>query len=197
MNWDEAISRLGGVPQPTDLEARYGEAHRRYHNFIHAQQVARDATALTKGRDQALVALAAWAHDVVYKGNPGEDERESAAWARRHLAKAGVPETDIARVEDLVLATIEHEPPPGDHAAAALMDADLAILATPPRAYEAYRQAVRAEYAHVPEETWRTGRAAVLRSLLSKNPLYRTPAAQQQWTTQAHHNLRTELTTLI
>ncbi|TDV52105.1 HD domain-containing protein [Actinophytocola oryzae] len=196
MNWDDAIRLLGGVPRPTDLEVRYGEAHRGYHNFIHAQQVVRDATALTTGRDQALVALAAWAHDVVYNGKPGEDERESAAWASRHLAEAGVPEDDIARVEGLVLATIEHTPPPGDHAAAALLDADLAVLAASPTVYEAYRQSVRAEYAHVPDAEWRTGRAAVLRSLLAKDPLYQTPAARTRWTTAAQHNLRTELTTL-
>lgn len=196
MSWTEAVLALGGKPQPTNLENRYEEAHRKYHNFIHAQQVVRDAVALTSGRDRALVALAAWAHDVVYNGHPGDDERASAAWARDHLTDAGLPEADIARVEGLVLATLDHTAPPDDHVANALLDADLAILSSSPATYEEYRLAVRAEYAHVTDDDWRMGRAAVLRSLLAKDPLYRTPEAHTRWTAQAHHNLRGELETL-
>lgn len=196
MNWDAAIRRLGGIPQSTDLEERYSEPHRSYHNSIHVRQVVRDAVALTTGRDQALVALAAWAHDVVYEGRPGEDERASAVWAVRHLTAAGLAKTDVARVEGLVLATLDHRAPPDDHLAAALLDADLAILGTAPAEYERYRLAVRAEYAHVADDVWRTGRAAVLRSLLERDPLYRTPGARERWASQARHNLQGELASL-
>ena len=184
---------LGGVPRPNDLMARYAEAHRRYHDTAHVRQVVRDAVALTSGRDRALVALAAWAHDVVYDGRPGDDERASAAWAREELTAAGLADADVARVEGLVLATLDHTPPPGDHLAEALLDADLAILGADPADYERYRLAVRAEYAHVPDDAWRVGRAAVLRSLLDKEPLYRTRAARERWAARARHNLREEL----
>ncbi|HEX6356497.1 hypothetical protein [Actinophytocola sp.] len=197
MNWDDAVRALGGDPRPTDLGTRYAEPHRRYHDTAHVRQVVRDAVALTAGRDRAIVALAAWAHDVVYDGRPGDDERASAAWARRHLTAAGLQPADIDRIEGLVLATLDHTAPPGDHLAEALLDADLAILSAAPPAYERYRTAVRAEYAHVDDDQWRTGRATVLRSLLAKDPLYRTATARDQWTTQAHHNLRTELATLM
>jgi predicted metal-dependent HD superfamily phosphohydrolase len=196
MNWDDAVRTLGGAPQPTDLDQRYAEPHRRYHDTTHVQQVVRDAVALTSGRDRALVALAAWAHDVVYDGRPGEDERASAAWARRHLTAAGLADADVTRVEGLVLATLDHTAPPGDHLADALLDADLAILGAEPAAYERYQTAVRAEYAHVPDDQWRTGRAAVLRSLLAKDPLYRTAEARDRWADRAHRNLREELAAL-
>jgi predicted metal-dependent HD superfamily phosphohydrolase len=196
MNWDDAVRALGGEPRPTDLRERYAQPHRRYHDFAHVRQVVRDAAALTVGRrDRALVALAAWAHDVVYEGRPGEDERASAAWARHHLASAGVPAADVARVAALVLATLDHDAPPDDHLAAALLDADLAILAAPAEDYERYRLAVRAEYAHVTDAAWRVGRAAVLRALLAKEPLYRTPAARE-WEPRARHNVAAELDTL-
>jgi predicted metal-dependent HD superfamily phosphohydrolase len=74
-----------------------------------------------------------------------------------------------------------------------LLDADLAILGAAPADYERYRLAVRAEYAHVPDDAWRAGRAAVLRSLLAKEPLYRTRAAQERWAARARRNLREEL----
>lgn len=193
MNWDDAVRALGGTPVSTDLTARYAEPHRKYHNLTHVRQVVRDAVALTEGRDRALVALAAWAHDVVYDGRPGADERASAAWARTNLTAVRLAEPDVARVEGLVLATAGHTAPPGDRVAQALLDADLAILAAEPDEYERYRQAVRAEYAHVTDDQWRTGRAAVLRSLLAKEPLY--PLACH-WEPAARRNLAAELATL-
>jgi predicted metal-dependent HD superfamily phosphohydrolase len=196
-SWEEAVRALGGTPQPTNLRTHYEEAHRKYHNYRHAEQVVRDAVALTTGtRDRALVALAGWAHDVVYNAEPGVDERASAAWTRHHLTAAGVPEPAITRVEALILATATHTCPPTDRVAAALLDADLAILASPPADYARYRAAVRAEYAHLPAAAWRDGRAAVLRSLLVKAPLYRTEQAHTQWEPQAIHNLKEELKTL-
>lgn len=193
MNWDDAIRALGGDPRPTDLDARYAEPHRRYHDTTHVRQVVRDAVALTEGRGRALVALAAWAHDVVYDGRPGDDERASAAWARRQLTEAGLAGADIARVEELVLATLNHTAPPGDHLADVLLDADLAILGAEPDGYERYRRAVREEYAHVSDDDWRVGRAAVLRSLLDREPLYRTAEARERWAAQARRNLAGEL----
>lgn len=194
MNWDDAVLALGGTPAPTDLVARYAEPHRRYHDLTHVRQVVRDAVALTDGpRDRALVALAAWAHDVVYDGRPGDDERASAAWARTNLTAVRLAAPDVARVEGLVLATADHTAPPGDRVAQALLDADLAILAAEPDTYERYRQAVRAEYAHVTDDQWRTGRAAVLRSLLAKEPLY---LLAHHWEPAARRNLAAELATL-
>ncbi|MFC4858076.1 hypothetical protein [Actinophytocola glycyrrhizae] len=193
MDWDEAVRTLGGTPAPTGLAERYAEPHRKYHDRTHAGQVVRDAVALTEGRDRALVALAAWAHDVVYEGRPGDDERASAAWARTHLTAAGLAEADVARVEGLVLATLDHTAPPGDRVAQALLDADLAVLAATQADYERYRQAVRAEYAHVTDDQWRTGRAAVLRSLLAKDPLY---LLATDWEPAARRNLAAELASL-
>jgi predicted metal-dependent HD superfamily phosphohydrolase len=193
MQWNDAIVALGGQPRPTDLDERYAEPHRRYHDTTHVRQVVRDAVALTEGRDRALVALAAWAHDVVYDGRPGDDERASAAWARRRLTAAGLADADIVRVEGLVLATLDHLAPPGDHLADALLDADLAILGAEPAGYERYRLAVREEYAHVTDDDWRVGRAAVLRSLLDREPLYRTAAARDRWAVPARRNLAGEL----
>jgi predicted metal-dependent HD superfamily phosphohydrolase len=193
VHWDDAVRALGGYPTPTDLEARYAQPHRRYHDLDHARQVVRDAVGLTEGLDRALVALAGWAHDVVYDCRPGDDERASAAWAGEHLTAAGVADEHATRVADLVLTTLDHTAPPGDHLAAALLDADLAVLGAAPAGYERYRTAVRAEYAHVRDEDWRVGRAAVLRSLLARDPLYRTSAARQRWETKARRNLANEL----
>ncbi|MEV4315749.1 hypothetical protein [Actinocrispum sp. NPDC049592] len=191
--WNNAVSALGGSVVSTDLETRYAEPHRKYHNATHIHAVLRDATLLVPSLDPVLV-LAICAHDVIYNAHPGDDERESAAWARTWLTSSAVAEPHIAAVESHILATITHTSE--NPATQVLLDADLAILAAEPDAYDVYIRCVRAEYASYAEPEWRAGRAKVLSSLLTRDPLYQTPRAQTLWTTQARTNLNRELTTL-
>jgi predicted metal-dependent HD superfamily phosphohydrolase len=195
VKWTEAIAVLGGSADAWPrLEARYGEPHRRYHTLDHAAAVARDSAWLAEGLsgvERAIVAVAAWTHDVVYDAKPGEDERASADWAREALA--GVAEPHIERVEDLILATIKHDAPPDDRLATALLDADLAILGAEPTKYAAYAEAVREEYAQYPDDVWREGRIAVLEGMLART-LYRSEAARTRWASTARANLTAELT---
>ncbi|MFC6092779.1 hypothetical protein [Saccharothrix lopnurensis] len=191
--WHDAVRALGGDHPPGDLAERYAEPHRGYHNTDHVLAVVRDVTALAADRtaeERAVLVLAALAHDVVYDGRPGEDERRSAGWARARLA--GLPQAE--RVAELVLATTDHTS--DDGLARLLLDADLAVLGSEPADYERYRRAVRAEYAHVPDDAWRVGRGAVLWSLLDRDPLYATPAARARWGARAARNLAAELSSL-
>ncbi|WP_414937504.1 hypothetical protein [Amycolatopsis sp. cmx-11-51] len=204
MDWLPAVTRLGGDHQVAavawnDLETRYAEPHRHYHDLRHVTAVAHDsgdlAVAFGLGaRHRAIVAVAAWTHDVVYDARPGDDERASAAWTRDELTNAGVPAADITRAEELVLATIEHSAPPEDLLATALLDADLAILGATPEVYEGYASGVRAEYSIYPDEDWRAGRAAVLENLLARPRLYRSEIARARWESKARENLTNELT---
>ncbi|KAA2255494.1 HD domain-containing protein [Solihabitans fulvus] len=204
--WARAVPLVGGAEQAAagsgaDLTRRYAEPHRRYHDTGHVLAVARDAAGLAADlglgeRDRALVTLAACAHDVVYDGEPGTDERRSAEWARRHLAEAGVAEDDVAEVERLVLATLSHRAAPEDLRALVLLDADLAVLGADPESYERYRLAVRAEYARFDDAAWAAGRSSVLADLAARNPLYATEPARARWDAAARRNLAHELTAL-
>ncbi|MEU0536112.1 HD domain-containing protein [Amycolatopsis tolypomycina] len=195
MRWPDAIGKLGGTSDAWPrLEARYTEPHRRYHTLDHAAAVARDSAWLAEGlgdTDRAIVAVAAWTHDVVYDAKPGEDERASAKWAREALE--GVAEAHVERVESLILATIGHDAPTDDLLATALLDADLAILGAAEEQYAAYARAVREEYAKYPDDVWRQGRIAVLEGMLARE-LYRSEAARTRWASAAERNLTTELT---
>jgi predicted metal-dependent HD superfamily phosphohydrolase len=190
--WDNAVARLGGQPTlaADDLARRYAEPHRKYHNAAHVEAVLRAATELSD-EDCPVLVLAICAHDVVYDAKPGDDERASAEWARKWLSEAKVAEEHIARVEALVLATIKHES--DDVLAHVLLDADLSILGAAPSDYDAYAHAVRQEYAAVPEELWRAGRAHVLKTLLDRENLYQTARAQALWDAPARRNLTREL----
>jgi len=196
--WDDAVRTLGGAPDAADLIERYSEPHRSYHNTFHVASVVRDSWALADTftfttEERAILTLAACAHDVIYEGKPGDDERASAAWARQRLA--GLEEEQITRVESLVLATITHSSE--DRLAQVMLDADLAILGSEPEHYERYRQAVRQEYGQYDDETWRAGRTKVLKTLLDREDLYVTEPARELWDAAARTNLARELQTLV
>jgi predicted metal-dependent HD superfamily phosphohydrolase len=198
--WIDAVRRLGGADasdSARDLEGRYAEPHRRYHSNVHVETVLDDCARLggevrLSAPDRALVAAAACAHDVVYDAVPGADERASAVWARHALAAAGVAAAEVARVEALIMFTLTHTGD-GSPAGDVLLDADLAILAVARADYDRYVAGVRHEYAAVPDAGWRTGRAAVLVSLLARDPLYATAPGRTRWEAAARANIAREL----
>ncbi|GAA4607964.1 hypothetical protein GCM10023195_30730 [Actinoallomurus liliacearum] len=177
-----------------ELIRRYEEPHRRYHDAGHLADVLDRIDELAgEADDVAAVRLAAWFHDAVYQPLRTDNEERSAVLAERMLADTDLPPETVAEVARLVRMTAAHDPAPGDRDAAVLNDADLAILAADPERYAAYAAAVREEYAAVPDEAFRHGRADVLRALLDAPALFRTAPGRERWETAARHNLETEL----
>src|SRR6185369_9312194 len=152
---------------------------RRYHTVEHliAMLEIIDGNAALAD-DPLAVRLAAWFHDAVYDPRAGDNEERSAAL----VAGAGLPDHLADEVVRLVLLTKDHAAGTTDHNGSLLCDADLAILAGPPDRYARYAAAVREEYAFVPEELFRVGRATVLRSLLDLPVLFRAVPARVEWT---------------
>ncbi|MFF8645084.1 hypothetical protein [Streptomyces sp. NPDC015345] len=180
-----------------NLLARWAEPQRRYHTVDHLTAVLDHIDVLEDHADDAeLVRLAAWFHDAVYAPDRSQNEERSARLAERALPEAGLTAAQTAEVARLVRLTVTHDPAEGDRNGEVLCDADLAILAAAPDAYAAYAAAVREEYAFVPDEAFRTGRAAVLRQLLGLPHLFRTPYGAAEWETAARENLMTELALL-
>jgi predicted metal-dependent HD superfamily phosphohydrolase len=129
----------------------------------------------------------------VYDPRGGDNEAASAKLAGDELPRLGVPADRVAEVARLVLLTAGHRVEPGDRNGALLADADLAILASPPDRYDAYASAVRAEYAHVPDELFRIGRSHVLENLLELPERYRVVPDRADWERAARANLAREL----
>jgi predicted metal-dependent HD superfamily phosphohydrolase len=182
-------ARLGlGRDLYVELVSRWSEPHRHYHDVRH---LAGTLAALDLIEDDAasspVVQLAAWFHDAVYAGVAGVDEQQSAELAERMLGD--LPPGDVEEVVRLVLLTTHHHPEPGDVAGAALCDADLSILGAIPGRYDVYVRDVRLDYSAVGDESWSVGRTAVLASLLTLDPLYRTPMGRELWAERAKANL--------
>ncbi len=178
------------------LLARWREPHRRHHDERHLTEVLAAIGSLAGPDDDTeAVELAAWFHDAVYAGRPDDEER-SADLARDELVTTGADPTVVDEVVRLVLLTRAHDPQPDDRPGALLCDADLSVLGADPQRYADYAAAVRAEYAHVDDADWRTGRARVLRDLLALDPLFRTAEGRGRWQVAARTNLTAELTAL-
>lgn len=180
-----------------ELAAAYAAADRDYHDTRHlAEVLARLAELAERGAtfDHLPVLLAAWFHDGVYDGERDAEER-SAVWAEMALDGL-VDEAVLAEVARLVRLTETHRPEDDDANGCALSDADLAILAAPRERYEEYVAAVRREFAHLDDETFREGRAQVLHSLADKPHLFHTPWAREHWEGPARANLARELAAL-
>lgn len=180
-----------------DLIHRYQEPHRRYHTVDHLAYMLTVIDDLAAdAEDPDAVRYAAFFHDAVYAVDRGENEERSARLAEAVLPGLGVDPATVTEVARLVRLTAGHHPDPADANGAVLCDADLAILAADEPTYAAYASAVRAEYAHVPDEFFRPGRAAVLEGLAGQEFLFRTPTARARYESAARENLAHELAEL-
>ena len=183
-----------------ELLARHRQSHRRYHTATHVMWVLRhidDLAADSTPVDLDAVRAAALFHDAVYDPRSPTNEHDSAVLARRVLADCGWEAARAERVAALIELTAGHDPPGDtDLGADILLDADLAILGAEPADYRAYVTGVRVEYAHVDDDGWRTGRAAVLRSFLDRPAIYRTASMQAARERRARANLSAELADL-
>ena len=163
----------GTDPAFADLVARYGEPSRHYHTLDHIRAVLGHVDALWPDAPLALE-LAAWLHDVVYDSRAADNEERSADYARALLPALGVAESTIDETARLILLTRSHEADPDDRAGQILRDADLAILASDEATYDAYADAIRREYAWVPEPDYRAGRRRVLERFLARPRIFFT-----------------------
>ncbi len=176
----------------------YASAGRHYHTLDHVQQVlATIATLPAHAAHPDIVELAAWFHDVVYDPQAQNNEAQSAQYAAAALTRMGYAGTTIAPVQQLIIATQLHPANATDPDVQVLLDADLAILGSPPAQYHRYAQAIRQEYAWVAEAAYCQGRSRVLQHFLAREALYYTPLMRAIAEPQARINLQTELRTLI
>lgn len=177
-----------------DLRARYAEPQRHYHTWEHIEALLRwfEQRRLHL-HDPAVVELAILFHDAVYDPTRSDNEAESA----RLLEAAALPGVDDAvraGAVRLIKATARHQIPEDLASAdrgdmAEFLDMDLSILGAPPEVFDVYEDAIRREYAFVPEPLYRAGRRGILESFLDREQLYFSDWGQASFERQARANL--------
>ena len=122
----------------------------------------------------AAVLAAAFFHDAVYDPRAADNEEQSARLAERVLGELGWSAARCDTVGPLVRATAAHDAD-GDADTRACCSTPTSPCSAPSRRpTRRTSPGVRAEYAHLDAAAWRAGRAAVLRDLLARRPLYAT-----------------------
>lgn len=181
-----------------ELEQAYAEPGRRYHTRRHIEQclaLLDRVPDLTDSERQVLV-WAIWWHDAIYDARASDNEARSADLARAALRDLGASLHGRDEVARLIRLTAGHTVEAGDRLGEILVSIDLAILGAPPADYDAYAKAVRDEYAHVPEDAWRVGRAKVLQHFLDAPVIFPDAGFSAELEAPARANLQRELASL-
>ncbi len=190
--------RADGDPGPVYelLADLYSERHRAYHTLNHLSHCLDELEAARHLAEQPnQVEMALWFHDAIYDPKAKDNEQRSAELCRRTAEEAGLPEAFGRKVYELVLATQHHRAPEGGDARL-LVDIDLSILGRPREAFDEYETNIRKEYHFVPQDRYRSGRSAILRSFLDRPAIYSTDFFRQKYEGPARANLARSLSSL-
>ncbi len=152
------------------LFQHYEQAHRHYHHLGHIAASLAELDLHAPGN--ALLEGAIWFHDVIYDPERADNEEASIRWFLEGT-REWIDGPTAQRISRLIGATDFRTEPDQSPEVALMIDIDLAILAADRVAYDAYADAIRAEYAHVPDDLFRQGRTKVMRHFLSRR-IYRT-----------------------
>lgn len=175
------------------LSTLYTHPVRAYHNLEHIAQVLSvfdEVRMLAADRD--LVEFSLWLHDCVYFPERPDNEERSADAAGMIAGLLGCPAEFTERARASIMVT-RHSNPPGRGDTALVADIDLSILAASREDYDAYRRAVRAEFAFAEDEPFRLGRMAFVQRMLDKERIYATPQFYKSSEQVARQNLYREL----
>ena len=185
----EAVGAGGNAIIYRQLISAYRSRSRHYHTVTHLEACLRELeSARPHLAEPAMVELALWFHDAVYRTFRRDNEERSAQWAREALVKAGATDETAARVASYVLATKHGEAPlTGDMAY--VVDIDMAILGEAEPVYDEFEQQVRREYWWVGRKRFVRNRIQLLNSFLSRAAIYATPHFQERYEKPARKNI--------
>ncbi|MDZ8185554.1 MAG: hypothetical protein RMX96_11955 [Nostoc sp. ChiSLP02] len=198
-NWQRTLEPFGVDQVAADkvfnhLVAAYSTSDRYYHTLEHIHHVL-STVQILQGYTNNLpaVLLAGWFHDVVYDTKARDNEEKSADCAFELLSHLVIPESTITTVSHLILDTKNHQAVANDCDSQVLIDADLAILAINPLDYPQYSNAIRQEYAWVPEAEYIAGRRQFLEGFLQRPHIYFTPLMLEFAEPFARSNIQQEI----
>lgn len=180
-----------------ELWRRHQEPQRHYHNLSHLYNLLRLLEHFQADIQQKkILQLVTWYHDSIYDPASKKNEQLSARLATTHWRDI-LPKFQHQQLEAYIIATTQHYPQTQEEDERLFLDFDLSILAATPTVYQAYSQAIAAEYTSVyPLEVYQMGRQQVLQSFLARPQIYYSKPFVEQYETTARANLAAELQAL-
>ncbi len=194
--WHSLMQQLGFEPNTStadELIAAYGEKHRFYHTLTHLEHCLKELDEYQGDENKAIVELALWFHDAIYRPLSGDNEEQSAQWAKRFLQQQGASEALQQTVYALIMATT-HQSPPVTPEEKLLIDIDLSILGADKSSFTRFEKNVRREFKRVPGIVYKSKRKQVLNHFLERERIYHSDDFFQRYEAQARENLKRAVT---
>ncbi|QPK81042.1 hypothetical protein G7Y41_08360 [Schaalia sp. ZJ405] len=205
----ESLQQIGATAPTVELhqEARDLADHwctpdRHLHTIRHLiDMLTRIDEIADTAHDPDILRISAWYHgaflnkslEVKFKNPSNWQSTRCIDHAHNRLTTLGVDSDIVARIDELIAFLTRHRAPRSDSDAQVVVDADLAVLASSPQDYKKFREKLRLELDDLDELTYLTGRRALVKTLLSYDPLYQSPLGDT-WEAPARANLEVELT---
>ena len=183
-----------------DLDQRYREPHRRYHNWDHIDRLIKLFDAhLDECFDRPATELAIWFHDAIYlPGNPN-NEAESERLLRAQTHRMMIDPVRVESAAMLIDATLPGSNKLEDHPhpdAPLIKDLDLSILGSDSATYDDYAKAIAVEYSKLPPRMFASGRVRILEQFVEKAQIFSTELFVAAFEERARANLSREIVTL-
>ncbi|PWN66589.1 HD domain-containing protein [Chryseobacterium oncorhynchi] len=176
-----------------EIEKRYSEKGRHYHNLLHLENMFKELEAVkNKVSNFTVVSFSIFYHDIVYNATSKSNEEKSALLAETRLAELTLNKDYITAVSAQILVTKFHQKS-DDEDTNYLLDADLSILGKDFESYLAYTQMIRKEYSIYPDLLYKPGRKKVLKHFLELNSIFKTDYFKEKYEVRAKENISMEI----
>ena len=180
-----------------EIETAYTHRKRHYHTLDHLDNLMQQLTAVKEqiGEWDTLL-FSIYYHDVVYNVLKHDNEEESAVLAEQRMRQLDVPEAQVTRCKEQILATKSHVAG-ANNDTNLFTDADLSVLGHEWERYAEYCYNVRREYSIYPDIMYKPGRKKVLKHFLGMERIYKTPHFYDLYEARARENMARELEGLL
>ena len=179
------------------LADRYREPQRVHHRLSRVHAMIREAARLYPHfAEPDVIGFAIWFHAAVYDPAARDNAEQSARFAQQTLQDLGIAQGKVARVTAAIAATRDHQPIDDSYDHRAFLDLHLSFLGADQANYDRYREAVRAEYAWVPDALYRAGRRRMCLGYLARPRMFLTTMMRRRFEERARANLQAELAAL-
>ncbi|WPO89941.1 hypothetical protein [Chryseobacterium sp. HR92] len=176
-----------------EIETRYSEKGRHYHNLLHLENMFRELDAVKMNiSDFTALSFSVFYHDVIYDATSKANEEKSAAKAEKRLAELHVNQDKISLISEQILDTKSHQRSDQEDTNY-LLDADLSVLGKDFKTYLEYTQNIRKEYSIYPDFLYKSGRKKVLKHFLELESIFKTEYFKEKYEAQAKENIAKEL----
>ena len=175
-----------------ELLKAYNSNGRFYHTIQHLNEMLELFEAL-EGKFNVKSSLL-WAilfHDYVYNPASANNEEDSVlVWEEFYEEnKLKLEPTLKEEVSELIMATKTHEASTINPLHQAMVDMDLAILASDVNRFNEYERQIRHEYSFVNDGIYNEGRVAFIKKILARNTIFLTSYFRDKYEDKARMNL--------